>query len=241
MQKYFIVDGFRHDDIKNWLGAVNMVGLQSCGPCDCEQYGYRVVYNVTSERIQRWLNQANEAGEYYGINPVVFLAIASVESNGDFSAVNPQQTSYGIVQIQQDHVEAFNCYHGTLYKVTDLIGKGPNIWSANSAVKLSFQILGEYLKELNHITKAIKLTSTGWNGAICGYTGSFEPHGKGCGYWPIPTSPSCYGEAVYKLCSAFDPWWINPASGKPSSFYFNKLSPAPFDVLPAYNQVCLGP
>jgi len=87
--------------------------LQACPPCSCTTYGGRDVYNVTAQNIQQWLSQANVAGQAHGMNPVTFLAIASIESNGSYSAVNPGGTTYGIVQVGQAILDAYNCMKGT--------------------------------------------------------------------------------------------------------------------------------
>ncbi len=218
-----------------------MGSLQSCGPFDCTKYGSRTVYNITASAIQKWLPQANAAGKTYGMNPATLLALASVETNGDPTAVDPTGTTYGIVQIGQGHLNAYNCAHQTSYTLNDLIGKGKNVTDANTAVQLSFNILAQYLKAVNTQTNSFKLSATGWNGAMCGYSGSIQPYGSGCGSWPIPTKASGYGEAAYKLASAYDPWWINPSTGQASSFYFGDLKAAPTDALPTYTTVCFGP
>lgn len=218
-----------------------MLSLQSCGPCDCAQYGSRTVYNVTAQPIQQWLSQTNAAGRNHGMNPVTFLAIASLESNGNYAAVDPSGTTYGIVQIGQNILDAYNCWKGTNYQLTDLIGEGPNVTTSSGAVALSFDVLGKYMGTLNGITNSYRLTATGWNGAICGTSGSFQPYGANCGYWPVPSGASCYGEAAYKLASAYSGWWINPNTGNPDSFYFGPLSSVPTNTLPTYNQACYGP
>lgn len=216
-----------------------MASLQSCGPCDCSVYGSRSVYNVTAQPIQQWLTEANDVGYNTGMNPVTFLAIAPVETNGNYAAVSGG--TYGIVQISQTILNTYNCMKGTNYQLTDLIAQGPNVNTPSAAVAVSFDILGNYMYALNSITNSFKLTVTGWNGAICGYSGSFQPYGNGCGYWPIPTGASCYGIAALQLASAYSGWWINPNTGQPDSFYFGTLPQVPYNTLPTYNSVCYGP
>lgn len=216
-----------------------MASLQSCGPCNCTTYGGRSVYNITAQPIQRWLTQANEAGRAFGMNPATILAIASIETNGDYTAVSGN--SYGIVQVDQNHLNAYNCNHGSTFKLTDLIAQGPNIYDANTAVQISFYILAQYMGSVNRQTSSYKLTATGWNGAICGQNGSLQPYGNGCGYWPIPSGASCYGVAALQLASAYSGWWINPTTGQPDSFYFGPLSAVSYDTLPTTTTVCYGP
>ena len=214
--------------------------LQACPPCNCTAYGGRNVYNVTTQNIQRWLSQANNAGRNHDMNPVTFLAIASIESNGVYSAVNPGGTTYGIVQVGQAVLNAYNCLKGTSYVLNDLIGSGPNITTSSAAVALSFDILGQYIGTLNHLTSSYGITATGWNGAICGTSGSFLPFGSGCGYWPRPTSTSCYGTAALKLASAYSGWWVDPYTGSPNSFFWGDLPSVSTSTLPLLNMVCYG-
>lgn len=218
-----------------------MGSLQSCGPCNCSSYGSRQVYNITAQPIQQWLTEANNAGSASGMNPATLLAIASVETNGNYTSVDSVNQTYGIVQVGQGILNGYNCLKGTNYHLTDLIAQGPNITTASAAVAVSFDILGRYLYALNLATYSFKLSATGWNGAICGTNGSVQPYGAGCGYWPIPTATSCYGVAAYQLASAYSGWWINPNTGQPDSFYWGGLSAVPYNTLPTYNQVCFGP
>jgi hypothetical protein len=174
------------------------------------------------------------------MNPVTFLALASIETNGSYSAIDPTGTTYGIVQVGQTMLTAYNCLKGTSYTLNDLIAQGSHVTTSRGAVALSFDILGYYMGALNNLTSSYSLTATGWNGAICGYSGSFLPFGSGCGYWPIPTGSSCYGTAAVKLASAYSGWWINPNTGSASSFYFGDLSSVPTRTLSTYNSVCYG-
>lgn len=223
------------------MGDLEMGSLQSCGPFDCAKYGSRTLYNITSSAIQKWLPQANAAGKAYGMNPATLLALASVETNGNPTAIDPTGSTYGIVQIGSDHLNAYNCAHGTSYTLNDLIGKGTIVKDTTTAVQVSFNILAQYLKAMTTKTSSFKLSATGWNGAMCGYSGSIAPYGSGCGNWPVPTKASGYGEAAYKLASAYSPWWINPNTGQASSFYFGDLQEAPSGALPVYTTVCFGP
>ncbi|WP_144941227.1 hypothetical protein [Paenibacillus sp. 32O-W] len=129
--------------------------LQKCPPCDCS-YGSRDVYNVTAKPIQKWLSQANTAGKNHGLNPVDFLAIASIETNGDYSAIDPSGTTYGIVQIDKAHLNAYNCLKGTKYTMDDLIGEGKLITTSSGAVRLSFDILGYHLSSALDKTDSLK-------------------------------------------------------------------------------------
>lgn len=218
-----------------------MGSLQSCGPFDCTRYGSRTVYNVTSLPIQKWLPQANTAGKAYGMNPVTLLAIASIESNGNPTAIDPSGTTYGIVQIGEGHLNAYNCAHSTKYTLNDLIGKGSLITDTTTAVQVSFYILAQYARSMTGQTDSYTLSATGWNGAICGYSGSISPYGSGCGGWPVPTKASGYGEAAYQLASAYSKWWIDPGTNQANFYYFNDLTAAPSGTLPTYASVCFGP
>ncbi|WP_151191782.1 hypothetical protein [Desulfotomaculum copahuensis] len=216
-----------------------MGSLQSCGPCNCSSYGSRKVYNITAQPIQQWLVDANNAGSASGMNPATLLAIASIETDGNYAVV--YNGTYGIVQVGQDRLNGYNCLKGTNYKLTDLIAQGPNITEPSAAVAVSFDILGRSLHAVNLATSSFKLAATGWNGAMCGNNGSVQPYGAGCGSWPIPTATTCYGVAAYQLASAYSGWWNNPSTGQPDSYYWGGLSPVPYDTLPTYIQVCFGP
>lgn len=206
--------------------------LQKCPPCNCS-YGSREVYNVTAQAIQKWLSQANVAGKTHGLNPVNFLAIASIETNGDYSAIDPDGSTYGIVQVDKNHLNAYNCLKGTKYTMDDLIGEGNLVTTSSGAVKLSFDILGYHLKAALDKTNSLKSAATAWNGAICG-GGGINPYGTKCGGFSYASSPSCYGEAVYKLASAYSGWFNN------DSRYTSDLKAVPTNTLSTYNTVCFG-
>lgn len=215
--------------------------LQACEPCNCTNYGSRSVYNVTAKQIQKWLSEANTAGKAHGINPVIFLAMASIESNGGYDVTDPGGTTYGIVQVGSGMLADYNKFKGTSYALNDLIAKGSKVKTASAAVALSFDILGYYLAALNAKTNNIALSVTGWNGAICGYSGYAYPFGtSGVNGRPVPTGASCYGVAVKKLAAAYSSWWINPKTGQASSFYWGALSSAPYTALDTYNTACYG-
>ncbi len=74
---------------------INKGTLQACSPCDCTTYGYRDCYNVTHSAIQKYLSYANTAGKNHNICPTVFLAFASVETDGNYAV------SGGLVQVDK--------------------------------------------------------------------------------------------------------------------------------------------
>lgn len=210
--------------------------LQACAPCNCTTYGSRSVYNVTAKAIQKWLSQANTAGKNHNVNPAIFLAFASIETNGDYSAIDTTGTTYGIVQVGKEMLSYYNSYKGTSYTLKDLIAKGSKVTTSTAAVALSFDILGQYLEKIFGQTKnSLLYSATGWNGAICGYSGSVKVFGS-YGAYPIPTGYSCYGYAIYKLATAYTGWWpIGDAAT-----YTAALSTVSTDTLATYNSACYG-
>ena len=201
-----------------------MASLQSCPSCNT---ACRKVHNITADDVQTWLPEANRAGRKHGINPAVFLAVAVVETDA-----NPSASGGGMTQVTTDVLNAYNTMMRTNYTQADCRGHGSKVNTEKDAVALTFDILGQYLSVLNEKTHSIALSATGWNGAICGRSGSCKPFGSSADSWPIPTGASCYGNAVLQLASAYSGWWIDPDTGKANSFYFGNLNKVPVDTLP---------
>lgn len=215
--------------------VINRNSLWSEGPCDCEKYGKIFVPSIISPSIQKWRIIANRYGKKYNINPTIFLAIASIESGGDYKAISSNGTKHGIVQMELNHVKGFNCLHGTNLQPADLRGNGYYCKNGEQAVGLSFDILGQFissaLKIEDHIGKAI----TCWNNNI-GISKMFSPYEKEeCGTWALTTRVSCYGKAVLKIGSQHTKWWNN-------DYRFTiKLEEIEMNSNEKEIQICFGP
>lgn len=198
--------------------------LQHCTPC-LSSYGSVTHDSPTSSDVAKWRTQANTAGKAHSINPVCLLAIACVETNGEVLSGG------GIVQCGPTMLKAYNAWKGTSYTTDDLEGKGKLCKTESKAVALGFDILGRFLSVMLSKTMSFKLAATAWNGCICGKDGDAHVFGKD-DYQPIASGASCYGEAAYKCAANYDGWWINPDTGKASSFYFANLNEVDPSVAP---------
>lgn len=196
--------------------------FEACPPGNCNI----VKKAPISAAVQQWRTNANEAGRKWGMNPVTFLAMAALETDGDASTING--IAYGICQITHWYLDPYNCSHNTNYQLTDLVGRGPNVSTLSGAVDLSFDILGQFMIAFNRYANSFKFTATAWNGPACGKTGSvLRAFGASCAGIDIPTNVTLYGEAAFKLASDYSGWWIDPSTGQPTSYYFADLPPVP--------------
>lgn len=194
-----------------------------CPPGDCQV----VKKAPTHQDLQAWIANANQAGRKWGMNPVTFLAIAALETDGDPSKV-VGNFAYGICQISTYILTPYNCSHGTKYTLIDLVGKGPTVKTTSEAVTLSFDVLGQFMIAFNRYANSFKFTATALNGTGCGSTGQYlRAFGASCDGILIPQNVSLYGEAAFRLASNYDGWWIDPSTGKPNSYYFADLSRVP--------------
>jgi hypothetical protein len=194
----------------------------------CPPGNYNIVKKAPiSLTVQQWRTNANQAGRKWGMNPVTFLALAALETDGDATVIK-NSFAYGICGTSHFFLDPYNCSHGTSFKLTDLVGQGPNVWTLSGGVDLSFDILGQHMIAFNRYANSFKLTATAWNGTGCGATGSYlKAFGAACPGIAIPQNASLYGEAAFKLASDYSGWWIDPSSGQPNSYYFADLAPVP--------------
>lgn len=220
--------------------------LGTCPPCDCANCGSIWRPKPTHCNLQQWLSHANTAGKKYGMNPVTLLAIASIETEGNASKISPDGSAYGIVQITKWYLNPYYCYHqndsgwpSNGYRLTDLVGQGPNITTLSGAVTRSFDILAEFLIYFNNLFNSYRMSATAWNGPGCGQSGYKPVWGSDCGQIASPTTHTCYGQAAFDIAASHSPYWINPRTGQPDSFYWGDLSsvnPCTSDQI----KVCLG-
>lgn len=200
-----------------------MATFQTCPPGDVNI----IKKAPTSLAVQQWRPHANRAGRKWGMNPVTFLAIAALETDGNATLV-VDNFAYGICQISRYILSPYNCSHGTSYKLTDLVGNGPNVTTLSGAVDLSLDILGQFMISFNRYANSFRLTATAWNGAGCGNSGNvLKAFGPRCAGIAVPRRPSLYGLAAFDLAAAHLPWWIDPGTGQANSYYFGDLAPVP--------------
>jgi hypothetical protein len=211
----------------------------SKGPCDCEKYPPVPVPDLISRPIQKWREIANECGKIYNVNPVIFLAISTIESRGNYQAEHGNK--YGIVQMDMPHVRGYNCLNGTKYLVNDLQGNGYYCKNEYQAVTLSFSILGQFLSTFLKIEKDLGLATTCWNDNV-GRKDPVFPYGKEkCGLWFSSTSVSCYGRAIEKLVYRHSHWGRNSSSNRPIYEFSTPLKEISVEGTIPQIKLCLGP
>jgi len=171
------------------------------------------------------------------MNPVTFLAISSIESEGVPTKVNGG--AYGIIQCSQWILTPYNCNHNTSYQLSDLIGKGPTVTTQQGALERSFDILGQFMIGFNRHFNSFRMTATAWNGCACGQDGTLSVFGSGCNPINKPANWSCYGQAAFDIASSYPDWWIDPSTGTPNSFYFGDLQ-APMGPFNPYGSVTVN-
>lgn len=200
--------------------------LGTCPPCNC---GTVQRPRPTDCRLQQWLSQANAAGRKWGMNPVTFLAIASIETEGDPANWDTGNGAYGIVQATQWYLTPYNCFNRVSYRLSDLAAKGPNITTNEGAVELSFDLLGQFMRTFNDAHSSFRLTATAWNGTGCGWDGRtyLFPWSNRCGGVKDPTNYTCYGQAAFDIAASYSPYWTDPSTGRPNSYYFGDLPHVP--------------
>lgn len=193
-----------------------MVSIQTCEPCNKNAWE---VYDIRSSRIKGWLSLANKWGKEYSVNPGLLLAVISIESNGKIDST----PYYGLTQIGEDMLNAYNSDTNNNYELTDLRAEGPNINSEEEAASLGIKIFAQFISvamflldstsDIYGNDRIIKDATTRWNGSICKNPIedereliSFYPFGEDKTKFTLRNYYSCYGFNVYRLMDIASDW-----------------------------------